>query len=151
MARRGPKAQTPAKRRAGRGGAAIWQGWTLPADVSPEVETEYHRLVRNVRAVGTIDRTDPQMVLAAAKLQALLDKATAELLACDDQGVPKRLTEAASNGTPMPHPMIGVVNMLTQRLRGYWADMGLTPKTKHGNPQPAEEESRWSGLLGVTG
>jgi P27 family predicted phage terminase small subunit len=106
---------------------------------------EYHRLVAVLAKVGTLDRTDPTLVVAAAQVRALLAKAHAELDASE-------LVLEASNGTPMPHPMLAVVNTMTNRLRGLMKDLGLTAATaKLGDraaQATAEAENPWGDLLG---
>jgi hypothetical protein len=52
----------------------------------------------------------------------------------------------------MPHPMLGVINVQTMRLRGLLADLGLTAaSSKLGGGSDAKAEDKWGGLLDAVG
>jgi hypothetical protein len=135
VAKRGPKAKTAANSRRRSPAAGLWEGFAPPGSFDAATLAEFHRLVGNLRRVGTLGKTDPQLVVAAARTQALLDRAH-ETLAADG-----------------PHPLLMAANSLTLRLRGLYRDLGLIAETaKHGDPAQAEApQSRWAGLLNVVG
>jgi P27 family predicted phage terminase small subunit len=140
MARRGPKPRKPSP---DRGGGVLWHGFEPPADLPGPARAEFDRLRAALAHVGTLDRTDPALVVTAARVGALVGKA---LDAIEADG----LTLTAGNGTPMKHPMLETLNGLTMRQRGLWADMGLTPETaRHGVKQADEASNPWTGLLNV--
>jgi hypothetical protein len=89
------------------------------------------------------EKTDPALVVAAARIHSMLERAHREL-GQDD------LTIVAANGTLCAHPLVGVINTLTQRARALWADMGLTPKTsKLTDPGDKGDVNGWNDLLVV--
>jgi P27 family predicted phage terminase small subunit len=134
---RGPKAKNPAPAPAG-----LWEGFDPPADLDAEARAEFARLTVALQQVGTAGRTDPRLVVAAARTHSLIEKAHAELA----EGLGK-LTQVAANGTLMPHPMIAVLNSLTMRLKALWHDLGLTPASAKLGSAPADEaENPWVGL-----
>jgi P27 family predicted phage terminase small subunit len=146
VAKRGPKAKTAANSRRRSPAAGLWEGFAPPGSFDAATLAEFHRLVGNLRRVGTLGKTDPQLVVAAARTQALLDRAH-ETLAADG------LTVEGGHGSTNPHPLLMAANSLTLRLRGLYRDLGLIAETaKHGDPAQAEApQSRWAGLLNVVG
>jgi P27 family predicted phage terminase small subunit len=149
MGKRGPKAKTAANSRRRRPtGSGLWEGFAPPESLTPAALAEYHRLVANLRRVGTLDATDPQLVVAAARIKGLMDDAF-EAVAVEG------LTLEGGHGSLNAHPMLGVINSLTLRLRGLYSDMGLTaPSSKHGKPTEAEGQGDgdgWGDLLAVRG
>ena len=142
---RGPKKRTAANGLKPHVGGALWEGFSPPADLSAVARAEFDRLSDALSSTGALDRTDPRIVVSAARTHDLIERAFAEL---GDY----KLTEASANGTLMPHPMLGVLNTLTMRLRRLWADMGLTPATsKLGTPKDASQANPWGDLLNVAG
>lgn len=146
MPKRGPKSRTLANSRPARVGAIDWSGVGPPSDLTSEAEVEFYRLVEVLRSVGSLERTDPGLVIDAARVKALLDLAHAEI---DQHG----LMITHPNKTKSKNPMIEVVNNLTFRRRALLKDMGLSPATsKVTNPSAsnAENESPWAGVLKVS-
>jgi P27 family predicted phage terminase small subunit len=140
--RRGPK-----PKKAVRAAVDPWPGFAPPSDLDSETFREFARLSGELRAKGVIDKTDPRLVVATARTHSLIEKAAAELTA---KGV--KLTQTASNGTLMPHPMVAVLDKLHQRLRGLLADMGLSPKTARlTDPKSETQSNPWGDLLNVVG
>lgn len=138
MARRGPKPK--------RTGGASWGDFEPPKNLDAVARAEFGRLTGALAAVGTLDRTDPRLVVAAARTHALLERAHAEL--AEGGG---KLTLTAANGTLMAHPLLGVVGNLTLRVKSLWYDMGLTPASaKLGTAAPGDD-GEWAGLLSVHG
>jgi P27 family predicted phage terminase small subunit len=136
VAKRGPKV-----RQKGRATGEI----EIPEGLDEPGRVEFLRLVEQVRARGTLDRIDVQLLVATARTVVLLEKAHAELGA-------GALTKKSGDGTPMPHPMLNVINVQTMRLRGLLNDLGLTPKTSKLGDAPAKKaENPWEGLLNVAG
>jgi P27 family predicted phage terminase small subunit len=137
MPKRGPKAKYvgPSKSKV-----------AAPEGLNAEEAREFKRLVEALRSRGTLERCDVRLIEAASKTFVLLGRAHDEL-------GHEPLTSEAANGTPMPHPMIGVINSLTMRLRGLLGDLGLTPKTSGLGDAPGDAgaEDHWDGVLNVAG
>jgi P27 family predicted phage terminase small subunit len=144
MPKRGPKPRTASNTRKRVPTAGLWEGFGPPFVGGDPAGPEFHRLVANLRRVGTLDRTDPQMVVSAARAQATLDESYAIVAA-------EGLTTVGGHGSPCPHPLLGVINQMTIRLRGLYNDMGLTAaSSKHGNPAAIDTpEDGWGDLLAV--
>jgi P27 family predicted phage terminase small subunit len=142
MATRGPKKKTASNSRPRPDRESLWQGFSPPKLLNDAETREYHRLVANLRRIGTLDTIDPSLVIATARTIVMLEQAHAELAGSS-------LTIESGNGTAMPHPAVGTVNRLTTRLRALMSDLGLTPATaKYGVPK-SSDDSGWEGLLGV--
>lgn len=136
-AKRGPKSK--------RGKAVDLGDVEVPDGLSEAETAEFTRLVGAIKTTGTFGRCDVRLIEAAARTQVLIDRAYAELGTSD-------LTIEAANKTAMPHPMLGVINSLTMRLRGLLGDLGLTPKTSNlGGGDDAKADDRWNGVLNVAG
>jgi P27 family predicted phage terminase small subunit len=143
-ATRGPKRRTSTNTKPSQGGD-LWSGFAPPIDFAGEALAEYTRLVGVLDRVGTLRKTDPRIVVAAARTHALIERATAELAG-------DTLTLQAANGTAMPHPMLAVLNTLTMRLTRLWSDMGLTPASARLTSPKSDEKAAnpWDGLLNAT-
>lgn len=116
-----------------------------PKGMNAAEQTEFARLVEAMRNLGTLRRSDVRLIEATARTVVLLDRAHKEL----GKG---KLTETAANGTPMPHPMLAVINSQTMRLRGLLRDLGLTPaSSKLGTVGTTSGDDRWDGVLNVAG
>jgi P27 family predicted phage terminase small subunit len=140
VAKRGPK---PLKRAPER--REIWPGFSPPADLDAEASAEFARLAARLAELGVAGRTDPRLVVAAARLHSLLEAAHA---AIDSEGV----TTLSAQGATLAHPMIAAVNSLTMRLKTLWSEMGLTPKSSNlTDPKSSSGPSAWDGLLNVSG
>lgn len=154
------KAGAKRGRKAARGKGFVAKDVPLPPGLDAEEAEEFARVVEAVRAIGTLGRCDIRLIEATARTSVLIRRAYAELAqakpATDGdtsrdaaEGI-YRLTLRAANGTPMPHPMIGVINSQTMRLRGLLADLGLSPKTaKLGGGPESKPDAKWEGILGV--
>ena len=143
MARRGPKARTATNTRHGHAGG-LWDGFRLPSDEGDDVIAHYRRLIEVLDKIGTRQKIDPMMVVNAARSLAMLDKANKVVL---DQG----LTAVGGHGSPIPHPLLAVINSLTLRVRGMMNDFGLTAASaKLASPaSSSDNETPWAGLLNV--
>lgn len=142
---RGPKAKTAANSKPIKGQKVA--KLQPPKTLDKAGKVEFKRLVNVLQARGTLDRADVRVVEMAADIYSQLIKARADI---DRDG----LTIQSGNGTPMPHPMLGVSNALRMRLAKLYVELGLTPaSSKHGG-QTAGKSSQsdpWEGLLGVVG
>jgi phage terminase small subunit len=136
-ATRGPKRRTSTNTKPSQGGD-LWSGFAPPIDFAGEALAEYTRLVGVLDRVGTLRKTDPRIVVAAARTHALIERATAELAG-------DTLTLQAANGT-------AVLNTLTMRLTRLWSDMGLTPASARLTSPKSDEKAAnpWDGLLNAT-
>jgi P27 family predicted phage terminase small subunit len=150
VAKRGVKPGLAAKMKPAPIGAGLWEGFEVPKDLAPPVLSEFNRLVTNLRRVGTLERTDPQLVVSAARNQAMLEAAYTTVA---DEG----MTKVGGHGGPIPHPLLATINQLTIRLRGQHADMGLTAGTARlgagnkGDDGDGKQDEDWGDLLSITG
>jgi P27 family predicted phage terminase small subunit len=144
MAKRGPKRRTAAQTRKAASTRSRLSALTPPAKLTGAQRVAFRRLVGAIRAAGTADRVDVELVVATARTLVLLDQAHKEL---DGES----LTLEAANGTAMPHPLLGVINAQTMRLRALLADLGLTPASaKLGGAATGDDQAdEWSGILSV--
>jgi P27 family predicted phage terminase small subunit len=126
--------------------AGFWDGFAPPKSFSKADAAEFSRLVANLRRAGTQDRTDPLLVVQAARTATMLEEAHA-LVAKEG------LTAKGGHGSPVPHPLLAVINSMTLRLKSLYNDMGLTAaSSKHGSaPKSDESQGGWGDLLTVTG
>lgn len=114
---------------------------TIPEHLTGRVREEYARVAERLHQAGKLDATDPRLIELYAVNYDLVRAAKDEL---DRDG----LTFSTEKGI-YPHPMVGVLNAATIRLRGLIADLeGVKPS---GDTKPTQGESRWAGLLSVTG
>lgn len=145
MATRGPKKKTAANSRP----KPPLQGWDgfAPPDLDPVAQAAYARLVAALRHRGTLEKTDPSLVVAAARTLSLIERAESEIASAPE------LTLTTANGTLMPHPASKIANMATQRLRGLMRDLGLTLATARLSDPKAvvEDAGPWKDLLNVVG
>jgi P27 family predicted phage terminase small subunit len=146
VATRGRKALNASQVRPKATIGGLWEGFTQPQNLTEAASAEFNRLVANLRRAGTLERTDPKVVLNAARVQALLDDALEALAA-------EGLDAESSNHTPMAHPLVNVANTLLMRIAKLQGEMGLTPATSKYGSAPADEkdEDGWGDLLTVTG
>jgi P27 family predicted phage terminase small subunit len=145
VATRGRKALKASQTRP-KAEAGLWEGFTVPGNLNAAAAAEFNRLVASLRRKGTLDHTDPKVVLNAAKVQAMLEENMEKL---DDEGM---LTES-SNHTPMANPRMNIVNTLLMRINKLQNDMGLTATAKQsgGESTSGRKENGWGDLLDVAG
>ena len=148
--KRGPKPKTAANTRR-QSGAGIWTD-VAPSELDDASSLEFDRLVKILELAGTLDRTDVSVVVTAARLKALLDRAFDELTR-DGMTV---TTETSSGDMNLKaHPMLSVINSMTQRYRVILNDLGLTPvSSKLTNPLQSgavENSDPISEFLNVVG
>ena len=146
MATRGRKALKATQIRSKASIGGLWEGFVPPSNLSEAASVEFNRLVASLRRAGTLDRTDPMLVVNAARVQALLDQALEKLAA-------EGMDAESSNHTPMAHPLVNVANTFLMRINKLHNDMGLTAATnRHGSaPNLEKSEDGWADLLSVTG
>lgn len=146
MAKRGPKARTAANSGAKSGAGGLWVDVRPPSGLSDGALAEYSRLVGILKAVGTLERTDPRMVELYAINYDLIRRATEQI---DCEG----LTTETAEGRAIAHPLLSAINTATIRLRGLMNDMGLTPSSSKLTDTIAEAKPSdpWAGILNVTG
>ena len=145
MASRGRKALSPSQTRP-QAETGLWEGFVPPGNLNAAAAAEFNRLVASLRRMGTLDRTDPKVVLNAAKVQAMLEENMEKL---DDEGM---VTES-SNHTPMANPRMNIVNTLLMRINKLQNDMGLTATAKKSGSElnGGKKENGWGDLLDVVG
>ncbi|MFO0957490.1 MAG: phage terminase small subunit P27 family [Isosphaeraceae bacterium] len=146
MAKSGPKARTTSNSAGKKVAGPLWAGHRPPAHLSEGALAEFHRVVGALGIVGTLDKTDPRMVELYAINYDLVHRAHRQI---DADG----LTVETAEGRPILHPLMGVINAATIRLRGLMNDMGLTPAS-HNLTDPQSEagpSDPWSGILNVHG
>ncbi|SIO60172.1 phage terminase, small subunit, putative, P27 family [Singulisphaera sp. GP187] len=131
-----------------------------PATLNAAEVREFQRLVGACREAGTLVKADVRLIEATARTVCLLERAHDELsqVGAPDKDAAQpasKLTLFAANGTPMPHPLLGIISAQTMRLRGLLKDLGLTPglsaKSRGGSNGKPEGDGRWGDLLSVTG
>lgn len=146
MAARGPKARTRLNSRVSVFRGATGATTKPPAHLRGLARDEYVRLAKILDAVGALDRTDARLIELYALNYDLARQAADEL----DRDGP---SVATPKGGIAAHPMVGVLNSATIRLRGLIADLGLAPVSyKHAVPTDDEQgEDSWDGLLSVPG
>ena len=133
--KRGPKPNLAAKSR-----PKPVNTLTIPDHLTGRVRDEYARVAERLQQAGKLDATDPRLIELYAVNYDLVRQAKEEL---DRDG----LTFSTDKGV-YPHPMVGVLNAATIRLRGLIADLEGVKATDAKAPGG---ESRWGGLLSVTG
>jgi len=121
--------------------------YQVPASLDAVGKQEFKRLMGLLKARGTFEQTDLRMIeeAAAAVSELVLMRA-----AIAEQG----MTIEAANGTLIPHPLLGMVNRSSSRLRGLLNDLGMSPKhSRHGGQTAGTSSTSdpWDGLLGVVG
>src|SRR5262245_10057485 len=90
-----------------------------PRGLSAAEKREFLRLIEAMRERGTLEKADVRLVEAAARCAVLLARAYRQ--------VPTgALVIVAGNGMECAHPIIGVINVQTQRLRNLMHDLGLS-------------------------
>ena len=146
MATRGRKALNASQQRPKANAGGLWEGFKPPANLTEAARAEFNRLIANLRRTGALDRTDPNVVVNAARIQALLNDALDKLSV-------EGLDAESSNHTPMAHPLVNVANTLLMRLNKLQNDMGLTPATSRYGSAPSTDKSEdgWGDLLDVAG
>lgn len=141
MGLRGPKPRT-AQNTKSKSYTGLWQDFQVPDCLDDAEVAEYNRLVANLRRIGTLERTDPEIVVSAACTKVMLYQVRARI---KEEG----LTSIAGNGTPIPHPLLQTANTLQMRFKGLWSDMGLMASSaKYADPKP-EGGDDWGDLLAV--
>src|SRR4051794_17504064 len=83
---------------------------TIPGHLTGRVREEYERVAAKLRAAGRLEATDPRLIELYAVNYDLVRAAKEQL---DDDG----LTFSNERGI-QAHPMVGVLNAATIRLRG---------------------------------
>lgn len=139
---RGPKPKTVANGRKRPHPGEFWEGFAPPDADDARFRAEFDRLTCNLRSAGTLERTDPSLVVAAARLHVLIEGAWQDIRR-------DGMTLHAPNGVVMAHPMLGTLNTLTMRQRGLLNDMGLTPASSKLAEPAVPDDGGWEGLLDV--
>jgi P27 family predicted phage terminase small subunit len=146
MAKRGVKARTALNSRPSKLKGSTGATTNPPAHLRDVARDEYIRLAKILEGVGALDRTDARLIELYAVNYSLARQASDEL----ERDGP---TMTMPKGGIAAHPMIGVLNAATIRLRGLISDLGLAPNSyKHAGTSGDESgEGEWGGLLSVTG
>jgi P27 family predicted phage terminase small subunit len=145
MAKRGPKVQMPSKSRRKPIDPRSWEGFTPPDDLDSIGMAEYERLKLVLTRAGTLQRTDPAVVVAACRVQSVLYKAGLDVKRC---GIFTRRGTGA-RGT---NPAVTILGQMVTKLRSLMFAMGLTLESKPGGPGPVDDtEDRWKDMLDVVG
>lgn len=134
--KRGPK---PKKAPISRGKPV--ETLTIPEHLTGRVREEYARKAEELHRAGKLEAADIRLIELYAVQYDLARTAQEEL---DRDG----LTFKTERGL-QPHPMLGVLNAATIRFRGLSADLDAVKPSK--TAEPTQGESRWAGLLSVTG
>ena len=122
--KRGPKPKTRANSRPNKS-AGIWSDAEIPS-MTDGARKEFNRLVGVIERAGVKDRTDLSVVVNAARLSDLIDRAHAEVEAIGLVLVTENLdgeTKTKAN------PMLATVNSLTRQHLLLMKDLGLVPST----------------------
>src|SRR5690242_8065573 len=122
MAKPGPKRRVSTRTRREKPNVGFWEGFEAPDNLEPAAIEEYHRLVESLTRAGVLGKTDPRLVVVAAELHGLIERARAELAA------EKSLIVTSLHGRQSPHPLINTIASLSMRVRGLLNDMGLTAR-----------------------
>jgi P27 family predicted phage terminase small subunit len=147
MAKRGPKPKTTAT--APRV-ASPRDGWDAPGHLSEGAKAAWVHVVGLLASKGNLSRTDPNLVECYAVNVDLIRLAQAGIKN-DGMFVKNGM------GALAPHPGVALVNSATMRIKAIVNDLGLCPSSsKHaaataGSIAETKAESKWDGLLGVTG
>jgi P27 family predicted phage terminase small subunit len=121
--------------------------YPVPASLDDVGKQEFVRLMGLLQSRGTLEQTDLRVIEEAAAAVSELVVMRASIA---DQG----MTITAANGTLIPHPLLGMVNRTSSRLRGLLNDLGMSPKhSRHGGQASSSSNTSdpWDGLLGVVG
>lgn len=146
MSKRGPKARNASNARPKHPGGIDWSKVSAPEGLSDGAAREWARLVRLLRSMGSLERTDPMAVEALAVNVDLLRRCRE---AVDLEGL---VVPIGDDGRVMAHPLLQVVNQATLRLRGLLADLGLTPASnRHAGKASGggSDDNKWGGLLSL--
>src|SRR5262245_27368741 len=120
MPRSGPKMRTRLNvRRPPKGGSG--PDWPIPPHLGDIARGEFVRLVGVLHARGTLEVADPALVECAATCYEAFRLAQATL---DEDG-----HFIASEFGLKVHPGLKVVLDMTNRIRQFMGDLGLTPRT----------------------
>lgn len=134
--KRGPKPSTAANSRI-FAGARIWSD-DATRELSPNTRREFDRLVEVLRRAGVLEKTDFSVVLNAARLHDLIDRAYVEL---EDIGLVLVTENLDGETRTKANPMLNVINSLSQRHRAVMNDLGLTPAScRLTKPAPDEDD-----------
>ena len=140
MATRGRKAKTAATSRPKAGETPPIP---IPFHLEGRVRDEYLRVAAMLRESGKLEGTDTRLIELYAINYDLVRTAKEEI---DRDG----MTFTTERGAITAHPMIGVMNAATIRLRGLIADL-TSVKAGAGSGDKSGGDGRWDGLLSITG
>ncbi len=121
--KRGPKPKTAANSRPSEAGG-IWSDYPAPESLTPGASIEFDRLVEVLRRAGTLEKTDYEVVVNAARIKDLVDQAYEDLAT---SGLTVLTENNAGAQSVKSNPLLAIINSLTMRHRAILNDLGLTP------------------------
>lgn len=107
-----------------------------PEELDGEALLEWHRIVAELDAAGTLDKTDRAILTLYAQTWAT-HHAAARAVAQHGSVI------KWPNGMPGPSPFYKVAKETAGQLRGLLADLGLTPTSRKAGTAGEEEELKF--------